>query len=704
MRDISSPVKFLKGVGPARAKSLQRLGIQTVEDLLYFFPRRYEDRKQFTQIAKLEEKSTCTIKAEIISIHFHASFKRRNFNIISASVADDSGKIDAVWFNQRFLLNVLKEGQELILFGDVSSYKGKLQISSPEFEIIGEDKEQRDNLNVGRIVPIYSLAYNLSQRQIRRIVKNILDEFIPRVRDFLPYALRNRLNLFNLAKALINIHFPQSFQVLDEAYRRLSFDDCFLYQIPILLKKVITKQRKAFSLQSSQECLNEILNSLEFKLTASQLKVLDEIRNDLAKPVPMQRLLQGDVGSGKTVVAFLASLIAAKSGSQVAFMVPTEIIAKQHYKNIKYQILNIKNKTKDIRIAFLTSSLKKDEKNRIYRAVKEGRIDLLIGTHALLSEGLVFKKLGLIIIDEQHKFGVEQRAQLARKSRTKEGEFSPHCLIMTATPIPRTLAMTIYGDLDVSVINELPLGRKPLTTLAFSREESIKAYEFLKKIVSEGKQAYIIYPIIEESEAMDLKAAQASFKELKETHFKDFRIALIHSRIEESEQDEIMDDFYKRKIDILVATSILEVGVDAPSAACILIEEADRFGLSTLHQLRGRVGRSTEPGYCLLVSSERTEDGRKRIRAIMNISDGFKIAEADLRIRGPGQFFGRQQHGLSDLRIVDPLRQMHILKSAREEAMRLLALDPALTFSQNSYLKEILKKRFPGFETLMMTA
>ncbi len=704
MRDVNSPTKFLKGVGPARAKSLQRLGVQTVEDLLYFFPRRYEERKQFSSIAKLQEKSSSTIKAEIVSLHSHSSFKRRNFHIISATVADDSGKIEVVWFNQRFLLNVLKEGQELILYGEVASYKGKLQLSSPEFEIIEEEKDPADNINVGRIVPIYSLPYNLSQRQIRKIIKNTLDEFIPSFKDFLPYGLRNRLNLLNLAKSLINIHFPQNFPVLDEAYRRLSFDDCFLYQIPILLKKVITKQRKAFSLQSSQERLNEIFNGLQFKLTSSQIKVLEEIRNDLAKPVPMQRLLQGDVGSGKTIVAFLASLIAAEAGSQVAFMVPTEIIAKQHIRNIKYQILNIKNKISPIKVALLTSSTKKDKKTKIYRAIKEGKIDLLIGTHALLSEGLVFKKLGLIIIDEQHKFGVEQRAQLSRKSQIKEEEFLPHCLIMTATPIPRTLAMTIYGDLDVSVINEMPAGRQSVTTLTYPPEEAVNAYEFLKKIVSDKKQGYIIYPLIEESEAMDLKAAEASFKELKQTHFKDFKIALIHSRIDEAEQDRIMDDFYKRKIDILVATSILEVGVDAPSAACILIEEADRFGLSTLHQLRGRVGRSTDPGYCLVVGSGRTEEGRKRIQAIMSISDGFKIAEADLRIRGPGQFFGRQQHGLSDLRIVDPLRQMHILKSAREEAMRLLALDPDLKSDQNSHLKEVLKKRFPGFETLMMTA
>lgn len=701
MRDVNSPTKFLKGVGPARAKSLQRLGVQTVEDLLYFFPRRYEDRKQFSSISKLKENSSCTIKAEIVSLHSHSSFKRRNFHIISATLADDSGKIDVVWFNQKFLLNILKEGQELILYGEVASYKGKLQLSSPEFEIIEEEKGPADNLNVGRIVPIYSLPHNLSQRQIRRIVKNTLDEFIPSVKDFLPYALRNRLNLLNLAKALINIHFPQNFSTLDDAYRRLSFDDCFLYQIPILLKKAITKQRKAFSLQSSQERLNEILNSLEFKLTSSQIKVLEEIRNDLAKPVPMQRLLQGDVGSGKTIVAFLACLIAVEAGSQVAFMVPTEIIAKQHVRVLSKITKLIKA---NLKISLLTGSLNSNQKRKLYAKIKRGSVDLLIGTHALLSEGLVFKKLGLIIIDEQHKFGVEQRAQLSRKSHTKEGEFLPHCLIMTATPIPRTLAMTIYGDLDVSVINEMPAGRKPVTTLAYPQEEAVNAYEFLKKIVSDKKQGYIIYPIIEESATIDLKAAEASFKELKQTHFKDFKIALIHSRIAEAEQDRIMDDFYKRKIDILVATSILEVGVDAPSAGCILIEEADRFGLSTLHQLRGRVGRSTQAGYCLVVGSGRTEEGRKRIQAIMSISDGFKIAEADLRIRGPGQFFGRQQHGLSDLRIVDPLRQMHILKSAREEAMRLLALDPDLKSDQNSYLKEILKKRFPGFETLMMTA
>jgi ATP-dependent DNA helicase RecG len=700
MNDLSSPVKFLKGVGPARAKSLQALSIQTVEDLLYYFPRRYEDRKNLISISQIQENTTCTVKARVSAISNQSSWKRRNFSIVRITVSDDTGNIEVVWFNQPYLAKVFQPDQELVLYGSVTRYKGKLQFNAPEFEILDSQEKAQDNLNVGRIVPIYSVSRLLSQRQLRLLIKQALDKCISSLGDYLPYDLRSRLKLFNLAKSLINIHFPQDEAFFNEAYRRLCFDDCFLCQIPILMRKHRRKERPAIALVPAGRLYQEVIKALPFQLTASQQQVLEQIKNDLSKPVPMQRLLQGDVGSGKTVVALLAGLIAIEAGVQVALMVPTEIIAKQHLRVLQKMTKGFRSQ---VHIGLLSGSLTLAQKQSLYKKVKKGHVNLVIGTHALLSEGLQFKSLGLVVIDEQHKFGVEQRARISQKTHTEQGDFWPHCLIMTATPIPRTLAMTIYGDLDISVLTEFPPERKPVKTMLFSQGSVEEAYEFLKNIIREKRQGFIVYPLIEESQHLDLKAAMKMFEELKTNYFKDFNLGLIHSRVKEKGQDRIMHDFASGKIDILVATSILEVGVDVAKADCMLIEEADRFGLATLHQLRGRVGRSSAQGYCLIVSSASSEEAKKRINAITSLSDGFKIAEADLKIRGPGQFLGSLQHGLSDLKIADPLRQMHILKNAREEAIRLLTQDPRLELQQHSALAACLKRRYPGFETLVMT-
>lgn len=700
MKELGSPVKFLKGVGPQRANILKKISIQTIEDLLYYFPYRYADRKNFVEIAEVKQGLNYSVKGRIASIKMHNAWKRRNFNIISINVADDSGTIKAVWFNQRFLANILKEDEEIMLYGQVVTFKGQLQFNSPEFEIISQSKMSPPDLGADRIIPVYSTSRLLSQRQLRKFVKSALDEFIIYIKDFLPYNLRKSLGLANLAQALINIHFPQNRQLLKQAYKRLCFDDCFLYQVPIILRKLRRKKKKGIALESGGWLFNKVLNSLSFQLTPSQDYVLKEIKNDLAKPVPMQRLLQGDVGSGKTIVAFLAALVAIESGAQVAFMVPTEIIAKQHFRVLS-RLSNVIRK--DLKMALLTGSVTTGIKRSVYEKARNGKIDLLIGTHALLSGKVKFKKLGLVIIDEQHKFGVEQRARLSKEAFQPNGKFWPHNLIMTATPIPRTLALTVYGDLDISLLKELPPGRKEIITLRFSQSEVDKAYELLKQIVASGKQAYIIYPIIKESLSLDLKAAEVGFRNLKQTYFKDFKLALIHSRIKQAEQERIMQEFCEGKIDILVATSILEVGVDVANASCILIEEADRFGLSSLHQLRGRVGRSSQQAHCFIVSSARSPEANMRIDAITSLLDGFKIAEVDLKIRGPGQFFGRQQHGLSELRLVDPLRQMHILKDARNQALRLLEADPELNKREHACLQEALKRRYPNFESLMMT-
>jgi len=683
---LDTSIQYLKGVGPKRAKLFSKLAIFIIEDLLYYFPRRYEDRRKFLPISKLKEGDTCTIKAKILAAGGHESWRRRGFKLTKIAVGDNTGKVFVVWFNQPYLANYFKVGQTLILYGKLERYKGDLQMVSPEFEIVTE--EEKDSLSMARLVPIYGLVQGISQRYFRTLVKNCLDEFVPVVQEIIPYDIRTRHNLLNLARSLLNIHFPVDDATQKEAYKRLSFEEFFLYQIPIILRKMRSKEKIGIAHNIDSQLFGEFKNSLAFKLTVAQERVLDQIKIDLASNRPMQRLLHGDVGSGKTIVAVLASMIVIDSGYQVAFMVPTEILARQHYEKIKYQ-------SKEIRIGLLTSGLKKQEREKVYQEIREGKIDLVIGTHALLQEELIFKNLGMVVIDEQHKFGVAQRALLPKKGN------NPDVLIMTATPIPRTLALTLYGDLDISTLDELPPGRVPIKTLWFGPKDSDEVYKFVKNKLKEGRQVYIVYPIIEESESLDLKAAQEMFVEWREK-LSDFKVELIHGRLKQSQQDEIMQRFSQGKTQVLVSTTVLEVGIDVANATCLVIEEAQRFGLSQLHQLRGRVGRGAIESFCIIVAQPSTDTQAQRISAFTQISDGFKIAEEDLKIRGPGEFFGRRQHGLSDLRIANPITQMRILKGAREEVIRLLRLDPKLEQRNNIAIKELLSRRFPEYEKLMM--
>jgi ATP-dependent DNA helicase RecG len=463
-----------------------------------------------------------------------------------------------------------------------------------------------------------------------------------------------------------------------------------LFQLPIILRKLKRKDKIGIAHKVEGELLKGYISRLPFQFTAAQAKVIEEIKSDMAAPRPMQRLLQGDVGSGKTVVAIAAGLMAIQGGYQAAFMAPTEILARQHYEKIKNE--------KQLNIKLLTSSLDKQEKEKIYRGIKEGKIDLVIGTHALLEEGVQFKKLGLVIIDEQHKFGVSQRAVLSTKG------VSPDILIMTATPIPRTLAITLYGDLDVSIINELPPGRLAIKTLLFEQSRKQEAYRLARQELKAGRQAYIIYPVIEESYALDIAGAKKMFSELKTGEFQDFKLGLIHGKLKQEEQDRVMLEFKNGALDMLISTTVLEVGIDIPNATCMIIEHAERFGLSQLHQLRGRVGRGSAESICLLISDAGTAQASGRLTAMIKYSDGFKIAEEDLKIRGPGEFFGRQQHGLSELKIADPLAQMQLLKMAREEVVKLLTLDERLENRQNIPLKEKLAQRFPDYEKFMTAA
>jgi len=690
----STSIQYLKGIGPKRAKSFTARNVNTVEDLLYYFPRRYEDRTNFAKISQLKEKETYTLKVQVLTSRQRRSWHRRGFSITEAAVTDNTGKLSCIWFNQPYLKEYLNPGVFLILFGKIEVYNGKLQLSNPEFEFLDNQEEGDDSLNVGRIVPVYTLPSGFSQRSLRRIIKSALDEFLPKANDPLPFDLRSRHNLMNLAQSLLNIHFPQAPDLQKQAHTRISFEEFLLFQLPLVLRKLNRKERPGIKHNPQGELTGSFIKQLSFELTAAQKKVLTEITADMSSSQAMQRLLQGDVGSGKTVVAALGCLIAVQSGHQAAFMAPTEILARQHYDKISGQLEKLNFAGRKLKLALLTGQEK--EKEKIYRQISEGSIDLVIGTHALLQEGVVFKDLSFIVIDEQHKFGVGQRALLPKKGS------NPDVLIMTATPIPRTLAITLYGDLDISVINELPCGRLPIKTMHFSETQKHKAYAVAKEELNYGRQGYIIYPVIEESYALDIAGAKRMFDELKSGEFKDFKLGLIHGKLKPAEQNLIMQQFKDKEIDLLVATTILEVGIDIPNATCMIIASAERFGLSQLHQLRGRIGRGKFQSYCVLVSGSQTEESQARINAMVASQDGFRIAEEDLKIRGPGEFFGIRQHGLAELKIANPLTQMQLLKAAREEAINILKQDSKLADRLHQPLKAKLLQRFPEYEKLIL--
>lgn len=695
MPSLADSLQYFKGVGPNKIKLFKKLGIYSIEDLLYHFPRRYEDRSNLVNISKVEIGKVYTIKGKVLAKGDRRSWKRRGFSIVEVAVGDDTARIFAVWFNQPYLKQYFKVGQEVILYGKVELYKDRLQISSPEFEILNGDRD--DSLSTGRIVPIYSVCEGLTQRFIRQIIKKSLDEYISKIADILPYNIRKKYDLLNLAQSLINIHFPKDDNSSREAYRRLSFEEFFLFQIPVILRKLRRNKKQGIVHKTNGFIFDQINKSLPFELTFAQERVVEDIRKDMSSTSPMQRLLQGEVGCGKTVVAVLAAAIALDGGYQVAFMVPTEILAKQHYSNIKNQLSKI-IKDEAVEIALLTSDIKKKVKTEIYKKIKKGEIQIVVGTHALIQEELAFNNLGLVIIDEQHKFGVAQRALLPKKGK------NPDVLIMTATPIPRTLSMTIYGDLDISSIDELPKDRLPIKTSRYRKERLNEIYEFVRNIVKQNRQAYFVCPIIEESREEDIKAAETIFKEFKKEVFKELKIGLVHGQMDTKITDRTMQDFKAGDIDILVATSVLEVGIDIPNATCMVVLEAERFGLAQLHQLRGRIGRGKHESFFIIVAEPKSDEAKRRIKAIEELSDGFRIAEEDLKIRGPGEFFGKRQHGLTALKIANPLTQFRLLKNAREEVVALLRSDPDLSLRQNQQLLFRIKSIFPQFPRLDIIA
>lgn len=689
---LSSSIQYIKGIGPKRFPIFNKMGIKKIDDLLYYFPCRYEDRSSFSHISELKEGQYQTIKATILARGKRSSWKRKNFNIFELAVGDSSGKLFCVWFNQPYLLDYFKVGQTVILYGKVERYQNRLQMNSPEFEILEE--EGLNSLNMGRLVPVYKLTPEISQRYFRQLIKYALDKYLIYLKDFLPYDIRARNDLFNIAQALINIHFPKDSESQKKAWRRLCFEEFFIFQLALMMRKLKKKQQKGIAHKVEGPLVDNFIKRLPFELTEDQKKVISEIKEDLSKPYPMHRLLQGDVGSGKTIVATIASLMAIQGGYQVAFLVPTEILAIQHYNVIRKQFSSLESPPK---IGMLTSSLNKKDKLEIINAIKESKIDLIIGTHALLEEEIEFKNLGLVIIDEQHKFGVAQRALLSKKGK------NPDILVLTATPIPRTLAITLYGDLDISVIRQLPWEKRSVNTLWITEEKRSWLYDFIRERLLQGEQVYVVYPTIEESFNLELLSVEKMYKEFKENIFGEFKVGILHGRMKKSYQEKVMQEFREKKLQILIATTVLEVGIDVSNATVMVIEHAERFGLSQLHQLRGRIGRGNKESYCILVSEPSTLEAKERLQAMVKYGDGFRIAEIDLKIRGPGEFFGKRQHGLSELRITQPLSEFELLRQARREAKILIQKDPFLKLPEHELLKSKLLERFPGFESLIFT-
>ena len=673
--DLTTPLTNVKGIGPARAAMLAAKGLTTVEDLLGYVPFRYEDRSNMKPIAQLAPGEMATVIATVRAVKM-SGFKRRSLGMFETRFTDASRAIlVGKWFHGAYLANVLAEGMKVALFGKVEfdSYAGELTMLHPEFEILSGDEDDLEaTLHVGRVVPIYEGAGKLTTRILRTLVHRILEALDP-VDDALPRFLRDRLKMPDRGTALRDIHFPppESDLRLLNAFRtpaqfRLIYEEFFWLECGVALKRGKARAVPGIAFELNDRVRERVKAMLPFKPTGAQKRVLGEIAADMAAPHPMNRLLQGDVGSGKTIVAAEAAVIAIENGYQVAVLAPTEILATQHSFTFKQILGKLGYVT-----ALLTGSFTGREKVQLKKLLSEGLVHVAIGTHALIQKDVEFKNLGLAIIDEQHRFGVLQRLGLVQKGVT------PDVLVMTATPIPRTLAMTIYGDLDVSVIDEMPPGRKPIVTRHSTSDHIEKVYSFMKAQIDEGRQAYVVYPVIEESETQAMKAAQKEYEHLAREVFPEIAVGLMHGRLGADEKESVMQRFKDGQVKILVSTTVIEVGVDVPNASVMVVEQAERFGLAQLHQLRGRVGRGAAQSYCLVVTEKMNDAARERIRTLVESTDGFYISEMDLKLRGPGEFFGTKQSGLPSLRIANILRDTEILEIARRDAVDFIARPPA---------------------------
>jgi len=706
MLELSTPVQYVKGVGPRIAEILAAKGIHTVGDLLHYLPFRYEDRLNPRGISELRAGEMASVIGEVRN---SGLFRTRRTPIFQLTVGQGRARLRCLWFNATYLQDKFKPGQMIALYGKVEEDQRtrELQIIQPQFELLGDstepgssdaEKKAAESLEIGRIVPIYEAAGPVTSKWFRKIIRTALDNLIPDLPDPIPAAVRSHMGLVSPRAAIWNVHWPEpgeSFADLQSSrtpsHLRMIFDELFFVELGLELKRQQLKAQTGIAFKLDDRVRSAIKKILPFHPTAAQKRVLKEIAADMEKPCPMRRLLQGEVGSGKTIVSFEAAIIAIENGFQVALMAPTEILAQQHYFSARRILENA-----GYRIVLLTGSLENDRKREIRRHIAQGNAQLVIGTHALLQEKVEFAKLGLVIVDEQHRFGVMQRLTLMKKSGESGEEDhvgaaaigrpaeqrsaaapatgEPDVLVMTATPIPRTLALTLYGDLDLSVLDQLPPGRTPIITKQVTDDQSPKVWDFVRKQVAAGHQSYIVYPVIAENEESELKAAIKMYRELSSDVFADLKVGLLHGRLDAELKDQVMRMFQRGELHVLVATTVIEVGVDVPNASVMVIEHAERFGLAQLHQLRGRIGRGAAKSYCVLMTGGKvTEEGQRRLQAMVDTNDGFKIAELDLELRGPGEFFGTRQAGIPDFRVANIIRDAQLLEAAKREAAAVLA-------------------------------
>ena len=675
MVDLEKDVKYIKGVGPNRVKLLNKLNIFTLHDLITYFPRTYEDRGKVKNIAECIDGEETLIEAVACGIISEVRLKGKTMQKLI--VRDETGTATITWFNHSYLKSIFRVGQKYKFYGKISNMFGKISMNSPVFDIEGSTK------NTGKIIPIYPLTFSLSQNTIRKIIENGLKEVENKLEETMPKYILDEYKLEGINEAIRAIHFPNEFKDFNIARKRFVFEELLSVQLALLqLKNNYINEEKGIQFSKDAK-MSDIINKLPFKLTKAQLRVLEEIDNNMEQDKPMNRLLQGDVGSGKTVIAMCAAYKAVKCGYQAAIMAPTAILATQHLENFKkiFDELGIK-------CELLISAMTKKNKKELLERLENGEIDILIGTHALLQENVSFKKLGLVVTDEQHRFGVKQRTTIVEKGQ------NPDVLVMTATPIPRTLALILYGDLDISIIDELQPNRKKIDTFAVTKTMTERVNNFIKEQVKQGRQAYIVCPLVEENEELDLKSVEELYEKCKTEIFPEYRVEYIHGKMKAKDKDSIMEKFKNKEIDILISTTVIEVGVDVPNANIMVIENAERFGLAQLHQLRGRVGRGEYKSYCILKYEGKGETVRKRMKVMCDTNDGFIISEKDLELRGSGDFFGTLQHGIPDFKIANLFEDMPILKLAQGVAIKIMENDPKLEKEENILLKNLVKEKF----------
>ena len=682
---LDAKLTVLQGVGPRHAETLAKLGLYTLGDLLYYYPRRYDDYSQLKPIKELFYGEQVTVIGTIQSVHTRP-IRGGKASIIETIISDGTGSLRLSYFNQPWLANRFKQGDAISVSGKVDQYLGRLVMNSPDWESV-----EVESLHTNRIVPVYSLTERINQKWLRNLMKQVVEYWAPAVADALPESIRNSARVMLLGDALLQVHFPVSQDKLRAARERLAFDEIFYLQMGVLRQKRDWKSVDARHFSVSDEWLGARLNGLPFTLTSAQQTTLSDIRLDLDSGKPMNRLIQGDVGSGKTVVAALAAAMITSNGAQAAIMAPTSILAEQHYRSFT-KLLESESLPSDAqeptaalqKIRLLTGDTPEAEKEEIRAGLADNTIKIIIGTHAVIEPNVQFADLQLVVIDEQHRFGVEQRAELRSKGT------HPHLLVMTATPIPRSLALTLYGDLDISVMNEMPAGRQPVNTYVLRPQERERAFTLLRGQIKDDKQAFIIYPLIEESEKIEARAAVDDYETLSKEVFPDLKLGLLHGRMRPSEKDDVMLKFRDKQYHILVSTTVVEVGVDVPNATVMLIEGADRFGLAQLHQLRGRVGRGSDQSYCLLIPTHEDATENERLQAMAESTDGFFLAEKDLQIRGPGEFLGTRQSGYASSLRMASITDVKLIEKARTQAQKLFEQDPDLSQPENTLLAEAL--------------